>query len=202
MMRTFLAFLALCALGIQPASAQAGKLIVDEPGFTARSRVDWTGGMLEVEASRQLDPSTAALPRAKADAETDIESRLSGFMTAALSAVIIDSSHTYGDLLGRDPALFSRVSELAGGAQRQALFLSDDFSHLIARYSLPLFGAQGIASPCTRHGASPCAAAWDGSPPGLSPDFSSTRRECFPSSGPTAWPQRGRPCSRASSMKA
>ena len=147
MMRIFPAFLALCALGIQPASAQAGKLIVDEPGFSARSRVDWSAGMLEVEATRQLDPSTAALPRAKADAETDIESRLSGFMTAALSTVIIDSSHTYGDLLGRDPALFSRVSELAGGAQRQALFLSDDFSHLIARYSLPLFGAQGIASP-------------------------------------------------------
>ncbi len=139
--------LVLCLLAVRGAAAQTGRLIVDEPGLTVRSRVDWTAGSLDVEVTHRLDPSTAAIPRAKADAETDIESRLPAFMIAALSPVVVDSGHTYGDLLGGDPALFSRVSELAGGAERQELFLSGDFTHLVARYALALFGAQGVAAP-------------------------------------------------------
>jgi len=150
-MRRFLAVMALCGLiaPFLPAQTQdkAGKLIVTEPGVSVRSKVNWSAGSLDVEITRQLDPSVAAVPRAKGDAEADVESRLGGFMTAALSTVIVDSSHAYGDLLAGDSTLFSRVSALAAGAQQRALFLSDDFSQLIARYSLPLFGAQGIASP-------------------------------------------------------
>lgn len=139
--------LAFCLLAAGPLMAQTGSSIIDEPGFSVRSRVDWTAESLDVDVSRQLDPSIAALPRAKADAETDIESRLSGFMIAALSPLVIDSGHTYGDLLGSDPSLFSQVSELVSGARPRELFLSDDFTHLIVRYSLPFFGPQGIASP-------------------------------------------------------
>ncbi|HVP18297.1 MAG TPA: hypothetical protein VMU36_04820 [Spirochaetia bacterium] len=147
MKRNAAPFLAFCLLAAAPLAAQSGRLILDEPGFSARSSVDWTAGSLDVEVSRQLDPATAALPRAKADATTDIESRLPGFMITALSPVVVDSGDTYGDLLSGDPVLFSRVTELASGARPRELFLSDDFTHLIARYSLPLFGPQGIASP-------------------------------------------------------
>ena len=144
--------LALCVLAAlpaaaQPAAAEEGRIVVDEQGFTVRSRVDWAAGTLDVEASRLLDPSTPALPRAKADAETYIESRLSGFMVAALSPVPVDSGHSFGDLLGNDAALFSRESNLVSSAQPRELFLSDDFTRLIARYALPLFGDQGLASP-------------------------------------------------------
>jgi len=152
-MKHILALLALCAFVVPSLAAQAptkdtaGTLIVNEPGLSVRSRVDWGAGTLELEVTRQLDPAISAVPRAKGDAETDIESRLGGFLIAALSSVVVDSSHTYGDLLENDPGLFSRVRRLAEGAQQRALFLSDDFSRLIVRYSLPLFGASGAISP-------------------------------------------------------
>jgi hypothetical protein len=132
-----------------PSSAanQGGALVLDEPGLSVRSRVDWSAGLLDVEITRALDPSLAAVPRAKGDAETEIQSRLGEFMIDGLSRVVVDSSHTYGQLLERDPLLFARVSGLVSGASQQALFLSDDFSRVIARYSLPLFGVQGAASP-------------------------------------------------------
>lgn len=151
MMKSIVAALSLCMLWTLPSAAQtqtpAGKLIAEEPGLTARGWADWTAGSVELEVSHQLDPSIAAVPQAKSDAETDIESRLSGLVTAALSSVVVDSSHTYGDLLAVDPALFARVSGLVGLAQPRTLYLSDDFTRLIARYSLPLFGARGAASP-------------------------------------------------------
>ena len=126
---------------------QAGQVVVDEQGYTVRSRVDWAAGTLEVEVSHLLDASTASLPRAKSDAETDVQSRLQGFLVSSISPITVDSSHTYGDLLRNDPSLFTRVSARAAGAQEAGSSLSDDFSRLIARYSLPLFGAQGVASP-------------------------------------------------------
>ncbi|HTP58873.1 MAG TPA: hypothetical protein VMM82_08145 [Spirochaetia bacterium] len=147
-----LAAAVLCMAGTLSVSAQAvstghGALIVDQPGLSVRSRVDWTAGRLDVEIMQALDPSQAALPRAKGDAETEMQARLGEFMTDALSRVVVDSSHTYGNLLERDPSLFARVSGIASGATQQALFLSDDFSRVTARYSLPLFGDQGLASP-------------------------------------------------------
>ncbi|HUI71885.1 MAG TPA: hypothetical protein VL354_15305 [Spirochaetia bacterium] len=139
--------LAASFLGAQPQDTTAGKVLVTEPGWSVRGKVNWPTASLDIEITRQLDPSMANVPRAKGDAEAAIESRLGGFFTAALSTVVVDSSHTYAEVVSRDPSLFSRVSGLSAGAQQRALFLSDDFSQLIARYSLPLFGAQGLASP-------------------------------------------------------
>jgi hypothetical protein len=115
------------------------------PGFSVSSTLDWDAGTLGLEVVRALDPNVDALPRAKSDAETEIESRLGAFLIAAVSPVLVDSSHTFGDLFGTDPELFSRVSGLADGARAEALFLRKDFSALVARYSFPLFGEGGIA---------------------------------------------------------
>jgi hypothetical protein len=151
MMKRLAGFLLLCNVWIFSVGAQAqdkaGKLVVDEAGLNVRARIDWSAAMLTIDVTKQLDPTVAALPRAKGDAETDIESRLGEFVTAALSTVVVDSSHTYGDLLGNDPALFSHASALAEQAQQREISLSDDLTHLIAKYSLPLFGPQGAASP-------------------------------------------------------
>ncbi len=151
--------LLLCLLAVQPAAAQSGaqtgKVVVDEPGLTVRSRANWTEGSLDVEVTRRLDPSIAAIPRAKADAQSDIDGRMPAFMIAALSPVVVDSGHTYGDLLAGDPALFSRVSELVGTTEQREVFLSSDFTNLIVRYSLAFFGAQGIASPLYPSAATP-----------------------------------------------
>jgi hypothetical protein len=159
MRRSLSAAAALCVLWVQaaaaqapapapvPASDKAGALVHEEPGLTVRSRVDWTAGVLEVEITRVLDAAAEALPLAKGDAETQILSRLGEFMVDGLSRVVVDSSHTYGQLLQRDPLLFAKVSGLVTGASQQAMFLSGDFSRVTARYSLPLFGVQGAASP-------------------------------------------------------
>ena len=85
--------------------------------------------------------------RAKGNAAADIESRLPDFLSRAVSALTVDSSHTMGDLLSSDPGLFARWSELGLGGHRDDFFLSPDFSSLVARYTLPFFGAQGISSP-------------------------------------------------------
>jgi hypothetical protein len=151
MMKRFAAFLFLCNVWVLSVGAQAqekaGKLVVDEAGLNVYAKMDWSAAMLTIDVTKQLDPTVAALPQAKGDAETEIESRLGEFVTAALSTVVVDSSHTYGDLLGNDPALFSRTSALAEEAQQSEISLSDDLTHLFARYSLPLFGLQGAASP-------------------------------------------------------
>jgi len=155
MLRYFSLFagLVFCVFAIPPITAQApapdkaGKIVVDQPGLNVRSRLDWTTGSLEVSVTRALDPSQAVIPRAKGDAETDIESRLGEFMIDALSPVIVDSAHTYGNFLARDPAIFAKVSALVTGARRQAASLSEDFSQVTVAYSMPLFGPQGLASP-------------------------------------------------------
>jgi hypothetical protein len=117
-----------------------------EPGFASTGGMDWENGMLAVEITRDLDPSTDSMPRAKGDAETEIEARLAPLLVEALSAVQLDSSRSFGDLLSADPTVFSSIRERALSARRDALFLSSDFSRLIARYSLPFFGERGIAA--------------------------------------------------------
>ena len=150
------------AFGQAKQGSSSGRIILDEPGYSVRSRLDWAAGVLRVEITHTLDPATPSLPRAKGDAETDIQSRLSGFLVTAISGVTVDSSHTYGELLRGDPALFDRVSDVAAGAQVEGTVLSDDFSQLIARYALPLFGQNGIASPLfpTRSVAIPSRLGW------------------------------------------
>jgi hypothetical protein len=118
-----------------------------DPGFGVTGRVDWPAGIISVEVTRALDPATASLLRAKSDAETDIDARLSDLLSRVISPVQVDSSHAFGDLLQADAALYARVNELALGARRTELFLSKDFKTLVARYAVPLFGDAGIVSP-------------------------------------------------------
>jgi hypothetical protein len=133
--------------GAAGGAADGGAADAAEPGFALSSRVDWAAGTVDVEITRSLDPGTASLARAKGDAQTDIESHLSDFMLRAIAPLTVDSSHTFGDLLGADPALFARVNDLILDAPRDQLFLSPDFSSLVARYLLPLFGQHGVAAP-------------------------------------------------------
>ena len=125
----------------------AGTPLVAEPGFAVTSSIDWAGGTLALEIAHALNPATQSTVRAKGDAESEIQSRLSDFLTRAIARVTVDSSHTFGDLLGEDQELFDRVNQLALGGRKDEIFLSPDFSSLTVRYVLPLFGAQGIASP-------------------------------------------------------
>ena len=138
---------AFFTLAADPAHAAGSATVVSEPGYTVTSAVDWTRGTVAVEITHSLDPSLPSLVRAKGDAAADIESRLPDFLSRAVSALAVDSFHTMGDLLGSDPGFFARWSELGLGARRDELFLSQDFSSLVARYTLPFFGAQGISSP-------------------------------------------------------
>ena len=147
MTKIALSLLVLYTLAGGAAHAAGGAVVVSEPGYTVASVVDWTRGKVAVEITHTLDPSLPSLVRAKGDAAADIESRLPDFLSRAVSALTVDSSHTMGDLLGSDPGLFARWSELGFGAGPPELFLSQDFSSLVARYTLPLFGAQGISSP-------------------------------------------------------
>lgn len=143
-MRRILPVLAALAL-LLPAHAQGPS--VSEPGLSVSSSVDWASSSLVVDISRTLDPSIPALPKAKETAQADIADRLDGILMDALGPVIVDSSHTFGEVLGSDPALFASVADLAAGVAPQQVTLSRDFSALNDRYSLPFFGPRGIASP-------------------------------------------------------
>jgi hypothetical protein len=147
MKKTVPALAACLALASLPAWAAGQVVDTGEPGFTLESSVNWTAGSIGIQITRALDPATPSLARAKGDAQTEIESRGPGFMLRAIAPVIVDSSHTFGDLLGADPALFARVNALVLDAPRDQLFLSPDFTALVARYAVPLFGPRGIASP-------------------------------------------------------
>jgi hypothetical protein len=147
MKKVFIPFVVFCLWAASASFAAGGTSIVAEPGFAVASRVDWAAGTISVEISHALDPATPSMVRAKGDAETEIQSRLSDFLVRAIANVTVDSSHTFGDLLGADTDLFARVSQLSLGGLKDEVFLSPDFSSLTVRYSLSLFGAQGIASP-------------------------------------------------------
>jgi hypothetical protein len=121
--------------------------IVSEPGYTVTGAVDWKTATLSVQIAHALDPATPSLVRAKGDAETDIDARLPDFLSHALSLVIVDSAHTFGDMLASDASLFARVNDLAVAAPRAEVYLSTDFATLNVRYTIPLFGSGGIATP-------------------------------------------------------
>ena len=147
MKKALIPLLALCLRAAGPGFAADSASLVSEPGYAVTSRVDWAGGTVAVEIAHTLNPATQSMVRAKGDAETEIQSRLSDFLIRAIANVTVDSSHRFGDLLGADPELFARVNQLARGGLKDEIFLSPDFSSLTVRYSLTLFGAQGIASP-------------------------------------------------------
>jgi hypothetical protein len=145
MMKTFACVLAMItaaagALGAQDSSAA-------NQGLEVSRTVDWAAGRIIMEATRTLDPSTPSLVRAKSDAETDLDQRLPDILSRALGPLPVDSSHTLADYFASDPSLYARLNDVALHAQRTDLFLTQDFASLVARYAIPFFGDQGIASP-------------------------------------------------------
>ena len=123
----------------------AGRAWAAEPGFSSVARMDWKAGILSVEVSYQLDPSTDSLPRAKWDAEMEIEARRAALLMEAVAGVSLDSARSFGDAFATDPALMEAVRARVLEARREALFLSPDFRRLVARYRIPFFGEKGIA---------------------------------------------------------
>jgi len=125
----------------------SGTAVLTEPGYSVTASVDWVAAALTVQISHALDPATPSLTRAKGDAETDVDARLDEFLQRAIAPLTVDSSHVFDDLLGADPLFAARVRAVAEQGRRTEISLSPDFSSLVERYVLPLFGAQGVASP-------------------------------------------------------
>jgi hypothetical protein len=109
--------------------------------------VDWAAGRVVMEVRRALDLSTPSLVKAKADAETEMDQRMPEILSRALGPLTVDSSHALSDYFSSDPAMAAKLNDAALRAQRTDLFLSQDFSTLVARYVIPFFGEQGIAAP-------------------------------------------------------
>lgn len=127
---------AACAAGLQAA----------EQGFTTRPRMDWEAGSLLVEVSYGLDPATDSLPRAKWDAEMEIEARRAALLADAVAGLLLDSSRTFADAMAADSALADSIRSRALEAPREALLLTQDLRTVVARYRVPFFGEKGIAA--------------------------------------------------------
>jgi hypothetical protein len=125
------------------------------PPLDVTRTVDWAAGRIVMEIRRALDASTPSLLKAKADAETELDQRLPEALSQALGPLPVDSSHTLADYFASDPALAARLNDTALRARRNELFLSEDFSTLVARYAIPFFGDQGIAAPFVPSQATP-----------------------------------------------
>jgi hypothetical protein len=143
-MRRLTSFILLGALLAPGCFAQAPAAAT--PAETATSSIDWAGGGIGVVITQPVDSSIPSMVRAKAEAETAVEARLPDILAGAASALVIDSSHSLGNLLDSSPALFARVSDLLLQAPREELSLSPDFSSLVLRYRVPLFGETGIVA--------------------------------------------------------
>jgi len=117
------------------------------PALDMTRTVDWAAGRVVVEVRRALDTSTPSLVKAKADAETELDQHMPEVLSRALGPLTVDSSHVLSDYFSSDPGLAAKLNDAALHAQRTDLFLSRDFSTLVARYVIPFFGEQGIAAP-------------------------------------------------------
>jgi len=140
---------ALAALALVMAAVCAPALAAQQaaPAPEITRTVDWAGARITVEARRALDQSTPSLVKAKADAETDLDQLMPEALVQAIGSLTVDSSHTLSDYFSSDAALAARLSDTAAQARRTDLYLSEDFSTLVARYVIPFFGEQGIAVP-------------------------------------------------------
>ncbi len=144
MKKTIMCVIALAAAVGVPVLAQDAA----SPGqaMEVTRRLDWAAGRIVVEVTHALDLSTPSLVRAKSDAETDLEQRLPEALGQALGPLVIDSSHVLSDYSSADPSLSARLNDMVLHAQRTDLFLTGDFSALVAHYAVPFFGDQGIGS--------------------------------------------------------
>jgi hypothetical protein len=131
------ALLALAAAAAAPAA---------QPGFSSRPHMDWEAGTLSVEVSFDLDPATDSLPRAKWDAEMEIEARRAAFLMDGVAGVLLDSARTFADAFASDPSLEQSIRGRVLEAPREALFLSPDLRRVVARYTVPFFGEKGVAA--------------------------------------------------------
>jgi hypothetical protein len=136
-------------------SGAASVVVPGPPGYALTEVIDWVGGALIVEVAHDLDPATPSLERAKGDAETDLDAQLPDFLQRAVAPLTVDSTHLYDDLLAADPGFSARVRAVAVQGKRTDVFLKPDFSALVERFVLPLFGAQGIALPLFPSRATP-----------------------------------------------
>ena len=136
------ALAAFIVLGVPLVHAQEAA-----PTLQLTRSVDWSAGRITLEARRALDQATPSLVKAKAEAETDLEQHVPEALVQALGSLVVDSSHTLADYFSSDAALAARLHDTAAQAQRTDLYLSEDFSTLVARYAVPFFGDRGIAVP-------------------------------------------------------
>lgn len=153
MTRTLVCVMAIVAAGAAPVIAQDSA--APAQGLDVTRRVEWAAGRIVMEVTRALDPSTPSLVRAKADAETDLEQQFPGTLARALGPLTVDSSHKLSGYFASDPGLYARLNDIALHAQRTDLFLTGDFTSLVARYAIPFFGEQGIGSPLYPSKATP-----------------------------------------------
>jgi hypothetical protein len=153
--------LSLAALAALLAAAPAPAQEAPDAGASVTARVDWARSSVQLDVAVPLDPATPSVQRAKGDAETDLEARLPEYMARALAGVTVDSSHTLGELMTADAALYAAVNGLAAGARRTELSLSRDMARLLARYLVPFYGDGGIALPLLHDRANPINRALD-----------------------------------------
>jgi hypothetical protein len=151
MRRGLLLLAALAALAAR-AGAQPQPL---PDGLTVSGRVDWSSATLVIDASQALDPSVDALPRAKEAAQASIQDRLDELFARSMEPLVVDSSHTLGQILASDRVLATSVAALAEQVPSRQSALSRDFSALTVRYVLPLFGDGGILAPLIPSQANP-----------------------------------------------
>jgi hypothetical protein len=145
MKKTLWCIIALASWAAAPVMSQDAA--PRESELNVSRQVDWAHGRIVLEITRALDPSTQSLVRAKADAETELEQRLPGTIAEAVGPLTVDSSHSLSDYFAADPGMYARLTDVALRARRTDLFLTPDFSALVARYEIPFFGDEGIAAP-------------------------------------------------------
>lgn len=124
----------------------AGVPAVAADSAVSTARIAWAAGDLVLEASRALDPAAPSIVRAKADAQADLEARVSPLLLAAMGPVPLDSSRTIGEAAAEDPAFFESLHGLARASRPEAVYLSTKLDRLTVRWSFPFFGVHGITA--------------------------------------------------------
>jgi len=117
-------------------------------GLSTVSSVDWKRGALVVEISVPLSSSgtTSALPRLKAEAEERLDAGLSAAFLESMAPLPVDSLSTLGELAAADRTLLARLGGWKASGRKEDVRLSRDFSRLIARWTFPFYGDQGLVA--------------------------------------------------------
>jgi hypothetical protein len=124
----------------------AGMPAVAADSAASTARISWAAGELVLEASQALDRAAPSIVRAKADAQADLEARVSPLLLAALGPVPLDSSRTIGEAVADDAAFFESLHGIARTSRPEAVYLSMKLDRLTVRWTFPLFGARGVTA--------------------------------------------------------